>query len=219
MNGTASEAPSGGDRVIRAVVFDFGRVISAQKPEWLFRLYEKDLGLAPGSINTLMFDSKAWREALLGDKSFEEFWLAIGPVIGLETVEAVHAFRSRYMADEAVNQEVLQLIRRLHGHYRLGVLSNSPPGLAQWLRDWKMLDLFDVVFCSGDEGVAKPDPVALITTLERLRVERQSTVFIDDAPENVEAARVLGIHSILFTDYPGLVSELEAFVDPDLIGG
>jgi putative hydrolase of the HAD superfamily len=123
------------------------------------------------------------------------------------------------MADEAVNQEVLQLIRRLHGHYKLGVLSNSPPGLAQWLADWRMLHLFDVIFCSGDEGVAKPDPKAFVATLERLGVERGSAVFIDDTPENVEAAGALGIHAILFTDYRALASELEAFVDPGLIRG
>jgi len=205
--------------VIRAIVFDFGRVITAQKPESLFRRYEEDLGLAPGSLNTLMFESQAWREALLGDKSFEEFWIAIGPAIGLDTAEAIHAFRSRYMADEAVNRKVLQLIQRLHGRYKLGVLSNSPPGLAQWLREWGILDLFDVVFCSGDEGVAKPDPAAFVATLEMLEVERGSAVFIDDTPENVEAARSLGIPSILFTDYRELASELAAFVDPHLVEG
>ena len=205
--------------MIRAIVFDFGRVITAQKPESLFRRYEEDLGLAPGSLNTLMFESQAWREALLGDKSFEEFWIAIGPAIGLDTAEAIHAFRSRYMADEAVNRKVLQLIQRLHGRYKLGVLSNSPPGLAQWLREWGILDLFDVVFCSGDEGVAKPDPAAFVATLEMLEVERGSAVFIDDTPENVEAARSLGIPSILFTDYRELASELAVFVDPHLVEG
>jgi HAD superfamily hydrolase (TIGR01509 family) len=81
------------------------------------------------------------------------------------------------------------------------------------------LDLFDVVFCSGDEGVAKPDPAAFVATLERLGVERGSAVFIDDTPENVEAARALGIPSILFTDYRELASELVAFVDPHLVEG
>jgi putative hydrolase of the HAD superfamily len=204
---------------IRAFVFDFGRVITAQKPESLFRGYEEDLSLEPGSINTLMFGSSAWREALVGEKSFEEFWLSIGPALGLETVEAIRAFQTRYMADERVNREVVQLIRCLHGHYKLAVLSNSPPGLASWLREWGILDLFDAVFCSGDEGVAKPDPAAYLTTLERLGVEPRSAVFIDDAAENVKAARALGIHSILFTECAPLAAELRALIGPELIGG
>jgi 2-haloacid dehalogenase len=54
-------------------------------------------------------------------------------------------------------------------------------------------------------------------TLERLGVEPGQAVFIDDTVENVEAARNLGIHSILFTDYPSLMHVLKKFVDLGLI--
>jgi epoxide hydrolase-like predicted phosphatase len=200
--------------VIRAIVFDFGRVISAQKPESLFRGYEDDLGLAPGSINEIMFQSRAWQETLEGRRSDEAFWLAVGPALGLRTREAVLAFRARYRADEKVNPEVEALIRRLRGRYRLAVLSNAPAGLAGWLLDWGMIDCFQVVFCSGDEGVAKPDPVAFEMTLDRLGVKARETVFIDDASENVESARRLGIHGILFTDCQSLTAELSIVLGP-----
>jgi hypothetical protein len=58
--------------MIRAIIFDFGRVISAQKPPSLFRRYEKELGLAPGTLNPIMFRSQVWQEALLGRKTAEE---------------------------------------------------------------------------------------------------------------------------------------------------
>jgi putative hydrolase of the HAD superfamily len=201
---------------IGAFIFDFGRVISAQKPESLFRSYEQDLGLAPGSINRIMFESEAWQETLRGHKSEEEFWLAIGPALGLETRETLNHFRDRYRADERVNPEVRDLVRRLHGRYRLAVLSNAPPGLDRWLRDWEMLHLFQVVFCSGEEGVVKPAPEAYLRTLELLGVRPRETVFIDDTPENVEAARALGMDGVLFTDYPALAAELRSKIDPAL---
>ena len=68
---------------IKAVIFDFGRVISAQKPDALFRAYEVDLGLAPETINQIMFESQAWRDALIGRSSAKEFWHRIGPALGL----------------------------------------------------------------------------------------------------------------------------------------
>ena len=157
--------------MIRAIIFDFGRVITAQKPSSLFARYERDLGLMPDTINPIMFGSQAWRDTLLGRKTLKEFWHAIGPRLRLNTPEEIDAFRHRYHTDEAINQEVLQLIHRLHGTYKLGVLSNSPPGLVKWLADWEIRHLFDVVFCSGDEGVVKPDPVAFKVTLERLVFE------------------------------------------------
>lgn len=203
--------------MVRAVVFDFGRVISAQKPECLFRRYEQDLGLPPGSINEIMFGSKAWHETLVGCKSEEAFWLEIGPSLGLHTRQAALDFRERYRADERLNPDVRDLVRRLHGRFRLAVLSNAPAGLSRWLQEWEMLDLFQVVFCSGDEGVAKPDPAAYLQTLERLAVRPQETLFIDDTPGNVEAALSLGIHGVLFTDYPALASDMAAWIDSRLL--
>ena len=194
--------------MITAIIFDFGRVISAQKPLSLFRGYEDELGLEPGTINFIMFDSEAWQDALVGRKTVEEFWHEIGPELGLNSVDEVDAFRHRYRADEEINQGVLDLIHRLHGNYKLAVLSNSPPGLSKWLADWNMLNFFKVVFCSGDEGMAKPDPEAFELTLERLGLKPNEAVFIDDTREHVEAARKLGLQGILFTTAEELEEEL-----------
>ena len=81
------------------------------------------------------------------------------------------------------------MIRQLRGTHKVAVLSNAPAGLTQWLDDWDIGGLFDVIFCSGDEGVAKPDPVAFERTLERLGVAPEEAVFIDDSPGHVAAAR------------------------------
>jgi putative hydrolase of the HAD superfamily len=199
--------------MIKAIIFDFGRVISAQKPMSLFKKYENSLGLHPNTLNSIMFGSRAWREALLGRKTVEEFWHEIGPELGLNTPDEIDTFRRRYHADEAVNHGVLDLIHKLHGRYTLAVLSNSPPGLGRWLKDWDMLELFDVVFCSGDEGVVKPDRIAFEKTLERLGVKPEQAVFIDDTEEHVLAARSLGLHGILFTSAEALENDLRNLLD------
>ena len=194
--------------LIKAVIFDFGRVISAQKPVSLFRVYERDLGLAPGTINQIMFESQAWQDALVGRISATEFWYAIGPALGLESCPKIDEFRKRYHADESIDEGVLNLIRQLQGGYKLAVLSNHPPGLAQWLSDWEILNLFDVVYCSGDEGMAKPDPAVYNLTLKRLGLLPHESIFIDDTIGHVKAAQSLGMHGILFTESERLKLEL-----------
>ncbi len=196
--------------MIKAIVFDFGRVISAARPAERFQAYEETLGIARGSINRIMFDDPAWQEALVGRLTMKAFWYRIGPSLGLKTRDAIDSFRRRYYSDEAVNQEVLALIRRLHGIFQLAVLSNHPPGLQQWLVDWGLRDYFEVIFCSGDEGCAKPDPAAFQITLDRLEVKPSEAVFIDDTAEHVVAAGTLGIHGIVFHDARQLARELEA---------
>lgn len=205
--------------MIKAIIFDFGRVITAQKPLSLFRSYEIELGLDPDTINSIMFDSQAWQDALLGRKTTEEFWHLIGPELGLNTADEVNRFRRRYHADEAINEAVLDLIRKLCGRYKLAILSNAPPDLTRWLADWEMRDLFEVVFCSGDEGMIKPDPAAFKLTLERLGVEPGEAVFIDDTPEHVEAARKLGIQGIIFTTVAALKDDLTKFLGFDVNRG
>jgi len=194
--------------MIKAIIIDFGRVISRQKPRALFRRYEEDLGLEPDTINAVMFGSRAWQEALMGRKTAEEFWRAIGPELRLHTPAAIDAFRRRYHADEALNHGVVDLLRRLHGRTLLAVLSNNPPGLDQWLRDWGIRELFDVVFCSGDEGLVKPEDAAYHAVLERLKVKPEEAVFIDDTLEHVLAARGLGLHGVLFTTAEALAEQL-----------
>ena len=94
--------------------------------------------------------------------------------------------------------------------YKLAILSNSPPGLTDWLTEWGLLYFFDVVFCSGDEGVAKPDTAAFEMTLNRLNVEPEEAVFIDDTNEHVESARVLGLQALLFTNATVLEADLKS---------
>ena len=199
--------------MIRAIIFDFGRVITAQKPSSLFARYERDLGLTPNTINPIMFGSQVWQDALLGRKTMKEFWYAIGPKLRLNTPEEIDAFRHRYHNDEAINKRVLKLIHNLHGKYKLAVLSNSPPGLVNWLVDWKILHLFDFVFCSGDEGVVKPDPIAFKVTLDQLSVKPEEAVFIDDTIGHVKAAQTLDLKGILFTTAELLSQELKTLID------
>jgi putative hydrolase of the HAD superfamily len=156
-----------------------------------------------------MFNSPFWQEALLGRKTYQEYWYSIGPELGLKSHGEIDKFRRRYHADESINPRVINLIRLLHGRYKLAVLSNWPPDLDSWLADWDLLELFDVIFCSGNEGRAKPDPEVYHLTLKRLEVLPSDAVFIDDTGGHVDAARKLGIHGILFTDANAVEKELD----------
>lgn len=198
--------------MIKAFIFDFGRVISTPRPAACFQAYEDDLGLARGSINRIMFDSSHWQEALVGRLSMKAFWHRIGPSLGLATPEAVNAFRRRYYGDETVNQEVANLIRALHDTYRLAVLSNHPPGLDHWLENWGLRRYFDIVYCSGDEGCAKPDPAVYRATLARLGVKTSEAIFIDDTAGHVKTARTLGLGGIVFTGAQHLAQDLAPFL-------
>lgn len=195
--------------MIKTLLFDFGRVISAQKPRSLFQRYEDELGLERDTINAIMFDSPHWLEALVGNIDMSTYWQRIGPALHLKSYQRVVEFQQRYYQDEKINGGVVQLLGRLAGNFQLAVVSNHPPGLMGWLVDWNIDRFFDLVICSGDEGVAKPDRAIFQLTLERLGAEAPETVFIDDTKEHVAAAQTLGMHGIHFTTVEKLRNELE----------
>ncbi len=72
-----------------------------------------------------------------------------------------------------------------------------------------------MVFCSGDEGIAKPDLKAFELTVERLGVKPKESVFIDDTREHVHAAQKLGLQGILFTTAEELEKELDLLLRID----
>jgi putative hydrolase of the HAD superfamily len=199
--------------MIKAIIFDFGRVISAQKPMSLFTRYEQELDIPAGKLNRVMFGSPAWQDVLVGKRKVDDYWREIGPELGLDSPEAIESFRRRYSGDEALNEDVADLIRSLRGRYKLAVLSNAPSGLSRWLEEWELLSLFDEVVVSGEEGVAKPDAAIFELTLARLGIAPEEAVFIDDSPTHVKAARSLGIHALLFTTAANLLKELEPLLE------
>ena len=75
---------------------------------------------------------------------------------------------------------------------------------------YPFLGWFRGIVISGEVGAAKPDPAVYEALVERYGVVTSESVFIDDQPANVEAARELGFRAIRFTDAAALRRELEA---------
>ncbi|HXR23577.1 MAG TPA: HAD family phosphatase [Acidimicrobiales bacterium] len=75
---------------------------------------------------------------------------------------------------------------------------------------YDFLGWFDGYFISGLEGVIKPDPEYFERALERLGLRPDEVVFIDDRPDNTEAAGALGIPAVVFTSPEALRGELVA---------
>jgi len=61
-------------------------------------------------------------------------------------------------------------------------------------------ELFEVIVDSSAVGMRKPDPRIYHMALDQLGVAPERSVFLDDAPGNIAAARAIGMHAILVED-------------------
>jgi 2-haloacid dehalogenase len=68
--------------------------------------------------------------------------------------------------------------------------------------------LLQMVVVSGEVGMIKPDPRIYRLLLDRCGIDPRRAVFIDDVAANVEAARRLGLHGIVFAGPDALRREL-----------
>jgi putative hydrolase of the HAD superfamily len=80
---------------------------------------------------------------------------------------------------------------------RTAILSNMPMDLRLSVAKW--LPAFDHSTYSCDVRTCKPGPEIYQHCLEGLAIPASQALFLDDRPENVEAAQRAGIHSFVFT--------------------
>jgi putative hydrolase of the HAD superfamily len=92
-----------------------------------------------------------------------------------------------------------------------GILSNMGDAvLAAMKRKFDWLDRFDLLVWSYQLHLAKPDPAIFRYALGKLNVAPAETLFIDDRTDNVDAARALGIQSLVFSGIEQLRADLVA---------
>ncbi len=61
-------------------------------------------------------------------------------------------------------------------------------------------DAFDEIYCSGQLGVGKPDPLFYSAVADKINVTPDKLLFFDDSGTNVDAANKMGWEAYSFSD-------------------
>lgn len=125
----------------------------------------------------------------------DRYWGGIGSALGL-SADQLAAMRADFWDAYCgtLNQPLYDFFAGLRGTIGLAILSNSGDGAREEEeRRFRFSAVFDPICYSHEIGVNKPDPDAFRITLDRLQANADEVFFVDDVPENIEAARALGI--------------------------
>jgi putative hydrolase of the HAD superfamily len=200
------------DGRVRAIFFDFGGVVARMDRELLAR-FEDRLGLPKGSFIKALYTIPEWRAAELGEATEEAWVTAVRRKLDELAGRTLPDIRQEWSALwRTLDDDVLELVRRLRERYGVGLLSNATDRLGSELRDYHKIDgLFRVIINSSQVGVAKPDPRIYQLAAERMGVPPEGCVHIDDLEHNVEGARQAGFYGIHHRgDYPALERALRS---------
>jgi epoxide hydrolase-like predicted phosphatase len=195
---------------IGAVVFDIGGVLEVTPPLGVAETWEDRLGLGRGEISERL--ATVFQAGAVGAVSEAEVHVAAGQRLGLSPPQ-VNAFMSDLWVEYlgTLNTELAAYAASLHAAYRTGIISNSFVGAREREQERYHFDEYmDAIIYSHEVGLSKPDYRIYELTCERLAVRPAEMIFVDDLPENTEAAAELGIHPVLFTSTAQAIADIEA---------
>ncbi len=185
---------------IKVVFWDLGGVLVRTEDRSKRERWEQRLGMEPRQLDRLIFGGEMGRKAALGQASVEEVWESVRQELDLSLDEREQLARDFWQGDD-LDEELVAFIRGLRARFQTGLISNAWLELRELLEGhWHIDDAFDDLVISAEVGLVKPDPAIYKLALERLNVEADQAVFVDDFTQNIAAAADVGMHAVHFTD-------------------
>jgi putative hydrolase of the HAD superfamily len=197
---------------IRAVMFDFGGVLSTSPFEAFARL-ETEQGLPEGfvrSVNATDPDANAWAQLERGEISMDAFglkWAAEARSLGHDVDgRAVLA-----TLGGAIRPQMVAAVTSCRTRYKTACLTNNFASVESHPSEEvaAVYALFDAVLESRVLGVRKPDPRFYELACAAVGVAPEEAVFLDDLGVNLKPARALGMRTIKVADPDVALTELE----------
>lgn len=191
---------------VRAVLLDMDGVIRHWRGD---PAAAAAIGLPEGTFQRLVFDLPEYADTQVGRATHAEWAAAVRRRVVEEFGEsAVPAAEAWAAGRGEVDDEMVDLVRRLRSQLPVGLLSNATDRLREDLEHHGLHEAFDVVLCSAELRLAKPDPAIFREAAAAIGVPPEACFFADDLVANVEGARSVGMRAAVFTSIDELVTEL-----------
>lgn len=194
---------------VEAVVFDCGGVLVDWNPRHLYRkLFPGDEPAMERFLATVC--TPEWNAEQDRGRPFAE---GVARLVEEHPEHAtlIRAYHERWdeMVPGAIDETVAVLAELRDAGIATYILSNwSAETFPRVAPRFGFLEWFDGIVLSGEEGVVKPDPAIFRVLCERYGLVPQASLFVDDSPGNVEAARSLGFPAHHFRRADALRREL-----------
>lgn len=184
--------------MIKAILFDFGGVIY-QNPK---KVIPKALSLIYNQpVETTNKEYKKYKEEYFTGKLKTDDLIKFlsSKFKTKKSVDDIKKLWLKYYGEMAqANNEILKLIKRLRGKYKIYLFSDTTEMSNKHNSQSGIYDYFDGLFFSYQTGFTKPDVKAYKNILRKTELKPDECLLIDDKEENLKAARKLGITTILF---------------------
>ena len=196
--------------MIRTIFFDFGNVVAFFDHARAVRQFARHTAMDPVELALALYGGPLAEDYECGKMPTAEY-----------VREALLNGRLSCSADEFLtaytdifwpNPEVIDLLPKLKGRYRLVLGSNTNDAhFVRYTKDFsETLAHFDHLVASHHAGARKPHAEFFAYALRYARAEPHECVFVDDLPVNVEAADRAGLRGVVYTPGGTLPDQLRS---------
>ncbi len=183
---------------MNTVIFDVGNVLAGYDWESYLKTFRYPADVYE-RVADAVFRNADWEEGDRGKISAEEWlhlFIANAPDLETEIREVFAGFEGTIVPLD-YTADWLAYFRRQN--YKLYYLSNYSCELYHRTRDkLRFLEDFDGGIFSFEVKCIKPEEEIYRLLLDRYQIRPEDAIFYDDRPENVEAARRLGMNGVVF---------------------
>jgi len=209
----------------RALLFDLGGTLDSDGVPWrerFFRLWREE---APETTRP-RFDPAFYAadDALVGkvpatlslEETVTRLSNGVAANLGTSDPEVPARVAGRFCAEARKSlARSAELLARLKGRYKLGVVSNFYGNLGAVCEESGLASLLSAAVDSARLGCSKPDPEIFRAALNRLGVEASEAVFVGDSPQrDMAGARALGMRHVLLAEEGARIAPLCCPGDP-----
>ena len=196
--------------MIKAVIFDWGGVLLYNPSIGTKEYCAKRLGVNESKF--IKIYDKYEPDFQKGKISESNFWKKIYENLEIPIPKSKILWNTVLEETYKSNDPVINIAKSLKKQgYKIGYLSNTEMPAIDFFNK-QNYDFLDVVVFSCIEGYVKPEKKIYEIILNRLGVQSEEAIFIDDKETNIEGAKKLGINTILFKDSNQLIHELKKFL-------
>ena len=195
--------------MIKAVIFDWGGVLLYAPSIGTKEYCAKQLGVNESKFIEIY--DKYEPDFQKGKISESNFWKKIYENLEIAVPKSKILWSTVLEKTYKGNDQVINIAKSLKKQgYKIGYLSNTEIPALDFFNK-QNYDFLDVSVFSCLEGYIKPEKEIYEIILNRLGVQPEEVIFIDDKETNIEGGKKLGINTILFTNADSLIKELQNF--------
>ena len=200
---------------MKNLIFDLGRVLIGWDPRGALAGHFDDADDCENAVRNI-FEHPDWNELDRGSFTDEEAALRFAQNTGFSTevVAGSLAVVRNTLVPLEPGLALLEWAR--DKHIPLYCISNMSTTTYELLKSrHAFFEYFEDVVVSGYVKRIKPEPEIFTHALKQFALPADECLFIDDRPENVAAARALGIHAVQFESTWACVDKVKSLLLAD----